>query len=230
MRAHSGLQQKRGLSIFQIHVSDKQPAAERTPAVAWVTQRIKETPVQVEERVICQGFHQKDLLQSCTHSWGVAKSSWEACSLAVAVIHPRSAPPRSRREASLAWQKVASHGGGARWISSSHDNVGKELLAPLWAAWSRGRARPKTKITSEKSALTVKCLSVPLEKAIAQILFSALKGWCLTAEKPPFSLQELDRCWGGATGSGPWAVSLSQGVLPLILVFAVRMHSGPIFF
>lgn len=54
--------------------------------------------------------------------------------------------------------------------------MGKQLLAPLWAAWSRGRARPKTKITSEKSALTVKCLSVPLEKAIAQILFSALKG------------------------------------------------------
>lgn len=31
MRAHSGLQQKRGLSIFQIHVSDKQPVAERDP-------------------------------------------------------------------------------------------------------------------------------------------------------------------------------------------------------
>lgn len=45
---------------------------------------------------------------------------------------------------------------GGRWISSSHDSMGKQLLDLLWAAWSRGRPGPKTKITSEKSALQQK--------------------------------------------------------------------------
>lgn len=51
--AHVGLQQKQDLSVFQIHISDKWPVAEKSPTVAQMNQRIKETPGLVEETVIC---------------------------------------------------------------------------------------------------------------------------------------------------------------------------------
>lgn len=129
-----------------------------------------------------------------------------------------------REEASLPCQKVASHGEEqgalvqvvAGWVTS------------CWVCSEQTGAGTELKLKHQRSQ---PCSKMPLSatgEGNTQILCSVLKGWCLTAEKAPCSLNELNYCWGGATGSDPCSVSLSHR--RALLILSVRMHSGPIFF
>lgn len=113
------------------------------------------------------------------------------------------------------WQAMV----GARWASSICASVGWAAAGSALGSLEQGQSRTQNKNNIREISPVINASQCYWRRQQHKYYTMYWKGDTWLQKKPPFSLQELDRCWGGAAEVVPDRCHPhSQGVLSLILV------------